>query len=209
MCWWSPIDGVSRKVAISKSVKRDDPTTAQIAITVDRSVLMDRTFRPDDAMTRLYYHAKSIGYLFDYDPTMEVFHFTARGESDIPRRVIIESGRATPRGERTIRIRTVCVSADGKPIRASKREDAIALLERNHDPATQCRFAAEPKSGNVEVLVHQILETIDSPELKSHIDAVVRTAGELEVAWAGRVITESPRAARAKAPRTATDINGA
>lgn len=209
LCWWSPIDGVSRKVAIGTSVKRDDPTTARIAVTVDRSVLMDRTFRPDDAMMRLYYHAKSVGYLFDYDPAMKVFHFTAKGESDTPRRVIIESGRATPRGERTIRIRTVCVSADGKPIRASKREDAIALLERNHDPATQCRFAAEPKSGNVEVLVHQILETMDSPELQAHIDAVVRTADELEVAWAGRVVTEPPRAPRAKAPRTATDINRA
>jgi hypothetical protein len=209
MCWWSRIDGVSRKVAVNRSDERDDPTTTRIAITVDRAVLMEKTLRPDDAMMRLFYHAKSVGFLFDYDPATESFHFTARGESGTPRRIIIESSRATPRGQRTIRIRTVCVAADGKPIRPSKREDAIALLERNHDPATQCRFAAEPKSGNVEVLVHQILETMDSPELQAHIDAVVRTADEFEVAWAGRVVAEPSRSSRAKAQRTATDINGA
>lgn len=209
MCWWSPIDGAVRKVAIGTSVKRDDPTTARIAVTVDRSMLMDRTFRPDDAMMRLFYHAKSVGYLLEYDPALEAFCFETKGEGDKPRRVIIESGRATPRGQGTIRIRTACVAADGKPIRPSRREDAIALLERNHDPATQCRFAVEPKSGNVEVLVHQLLETMDSPELQSHIDAVVRTAGEFEVAWAGRVVAEPSRSARAKVQRPATDAPGA
>jgi len=101
------------------------------------------------------------------------------------------------------------VSGDGKAIRPSKREDAIALLERNHDPATQRRFAVEPKSGNVEVLVHQLLETMDSPELQAHIDAVVRTAGEFEVAWAGRTVTKPSRLARGKAQWPAADGSGA
>lgn len=206
MCWWSPIDGAVRKIAIGTSVKRDDATTARIAVTVDRSVLMERTFRPDDSMMRLFYHAKSVGYLFEYDPAPGVFLFDAKGEGAKPRRVIIEPGRATPRGQGTIRIRTMCVAGDGKPIRPSKREDAIALLERNHDPATQCRFAVEPKSGSVEVLVHQLLETMDSPELQAHIDAVVRTAGEFEVVWAGRPVAERPRSPRLKAPRPPTDV---
>jgi hypothetical protein len=208
MCWWSPIDGVSRKVAIGKSVKRYDLTTAQIAITVDRSELMGRSLRPDDAMMRLFYHAKSVGFIFEYDPAIEAFQFEARGERDRPRRVIIESGQATPRGQGTIRIRTVCVAATGKPIRPSKREDAIALLERNHDPTTQCRFAVEPSSGNVEVIVHQILDTMDSPELQAHVDAVVRAADEFEVAWASRVVAEPSRSSLAKAQRPALDIPG-
>jgi hypothetical protein len=208
MCWWSPIDGVARKLAVGTSVKRDDPTTARIAVTVDRSVLTDRTFRPDDSMMRLFYHAKSVGYLLEYDPVLGAFLFEAKGEGDKPRWVIIEPGRATPRGQGTIRIRTACVAGDGKPIRPSKREDAIALLERNHDPATQCRFAVEPNSGSVEVLVHQLLETMDSPELQAHIDAVVRTAGEFEVAWAGRASAEVSRVSRAKVqrPPTATPV---
>lgn len=202
MCWWSPIDGTSRKVAIGTSVQRDDPTTARVAITVDHHLLMNRTFRPDDSMMRLFYHAKSVGYLFEYDPTLGAFLFEARDEGDRPRRVIIESGRATARGQRTIRIRIACVGGDGKPIRPSRREDAIALLERNHDPATQCRFAVEPKSGSVEVLVHQLLETMDSPELQAHIDAVIRAAGEFEVSWAGRAGADAPRPSRGKAQKS-------
>lgn len=209
MCWWSPIDGASRKVAIGTSVKMDDPTTARVAVTVDRSVLMHRLLRPDDAMMRLFYHAKSVGYLFEYDPAMGAFAFAAKGEGDKPRRVIIESGRATPRGQGTIRIRTTCVASNGNPIRPSRRDDAIALLERNHDPATQCRFAVDPKSGRVEVLVHQLLETMDSPELQAHIDAVVRTAGEFEVAWAARAVAEPTRSIRGKAHRPGASESGA
>lgn len=205
MCWWSAIDGVNRKIAVGTTVKREDPTTARIAVTVDRSALMDRTFRPDDSLMRLFYHAKSVGYDFEYDPELGAFLFQAAGEGEKGRRVIIEPSRATPRGQRTIRIRTACVSSDGKPIRPSKREDAIALLELNHDPATQCRFAVEPKSGSVEVLVHQLLETMDSPELQAHIDAVVRTAGEFEAAWAGRTGAERSPSPRATAKKNAAD----
>lgn len=209
MCWWSPVDGVRRTVAIGTSIKTEEPTSARMAVTVDRSVLMDRTLRPDDVMMRIFYDAKSVGFLLEFEPATGAFHFETKGEGDRLRRVIIERGRANPQGEGTIRIRTTCFATDGKPIRLLKREDAIALLERNHDPETQCRFAVEPKSRNVEVLVHQLLGTMDSPELRAQIDAVVRTADAFEVAWAGREVAGSPRASPAKVQRPATDSSEA
>jgi hypothetical protein len=205
--WWSAIDGVARQIEVSTSTRRDDPTTARITVTVDRSALIERLFRPGDSMMRLFYHAKSVGFAFVYDPLIDAFLFEATEEGGKPRQVIIEQGRPTPRGQETIRIRTACLTRVGKPIRPSKREDAIALLERNHDPETQCRFAIEPKSKSVEVLVHQLLETMDSPELQAHIDAVIRTAGEFESAWADRPAVEMSRAPQSKSQRPGVDVH--
>lgn len=184
--WWSSVDGQARKIAVATSVRLEDSTTAKVAVTVDRATFVERVIRPSDAMMRLFYHAKGVGYAFEFDPAMNAFVHQAGGEGGVKRRIVVEAGRPTPRGQATIRVRTTCHDRNGKPVRLTKREEALALLERNHDPVTQCRFAVEPVSGNVEVLVHQLLETLDSPELQSHIEAVMNTAGEFEAMWASR-----------------------
>lgn len=180
ICWWSSVDGVPRKVSLGTSTRQDDPTTIHHALTVDSTPFVEKTFRPDDAMMRLYYHAKAEGYVFEYDPSLNAFiHLSGKGTAET-RRIIIEPGLPTSRGKPTIRVRTTCLHANGKPVSLSKREEAVSLLEHNHNPETQCRFAVEPGTGNVEVLVHQILETMDSPELQSHIEAVTTTVDVFE-----------------------------
>lgn len=204
VCWWSPIDGEARKLAVGTALSRDDQITARISVTVGPTKLVDRVFRLDDSMMRLFYHAKSVGYSLEYDPTIEAFVHQAVSEKGTSRRVIVEAGRPTPRGHGTIRIKTTCVTTEGKPIRLSKREDAIALLERNHDPDIQCRFAVEPMTGNIQVLVHQMLETLDSPELQAHMDSVVRTANEFEEFWAARIAAEPPRTRKSRSQKPNT-----
>lgn len=191
--WWSSVDGQARKTAVATSVRREDATIARVAVTVDRATFIERVIHPSDAMMRLFYHAKGIGYAFDFDPALNAFVHQAGGEGGVKRCIVVESGRPTPRGQATIRVRTTCHDRNGKPVRLTKREEALSLLERNYDPATQCRFAVEPISGNVEVLVHQLLETLDSPELQSHIEAVMNTAGEFEAVWASRQPTKPRR----------------
>lgn len=200
VCWWGSVDGVERKVAIGTSTKRDDATAARIAVTVDRGVLVERVFRPDDAMMRIYYQAKEAGFALEYQPLLNGFAHEAISAGERKRLIFIEPGRPTGRGQRTIRVRTSCRNAAGKPIRLSKREDALALLELNHDPAMQCRYAIEPSTGNVEVLVHQLVETLDSLELQSHIEAVNKTADDCEQLWAVRLATEPAKRSKAKAP---------
>jgi hypothetical protein len=197
LSWWSIVDGEQRKLAINTSARRDDPTTARFAVTVERATLVERIVHPNNAMMRLFYHAKSVGYAFEYDPNLDTFVLET-GEKGRKRRITIETGRPSLHGQATIRVRTTCLSENGKPVRLSKREDAVALLERNHDPVTQCRFAVEPISGNVEVLAHQLLETMDSPELQSHIEAVTKTADEFEVFWANRLPPPPRRAGKGK-----------
>jgi len=170
---------------------------------VGDAVLVSKELRPDDAMMRVFYHAKSLGYSLEFDPDLLAFVHDSRGVGGGARRVIIEAGRTTPRGQRTIRIRTVCALSSGKPIRLVKREDALALLERNFDSATQCRFAVEPQSGNVEAIADQMLETMDSAELQAHIEAVSSAASGFEGSWAARQNAEPVRPIRGKGRKSA------
>lgn len=188
--WWSSVDGQARKTAVTTSVRREDATSARVIVTVDRATFFERVIRPSDAMMRLFYHAKGLGYAFEFDPALNAFVNQPDRDGRPSRKIIVEAGRPTPRGQATIRVRTTCHDRQEKPVRLSRREDALALLERNHDPVTQCRFAVEPATGNVEVLVHQLLETMDSPELQSHIEAVISTADEFEVMWASHQATK-------------------
>jgi len=181
--WWSSVDRKARKITISTSVCCEDATTAKVTVSVDHTTFVERIIRPNDAMMRLYYHAKGLGYSFDFDPELNAFIHQTEGQDGMKRKIVIEAGSQTPRGQATIRIRTLCHDRKGNPIRLMKREDALKLLERNHDPQIQCRFAVEPGTGNVEVLVHQLLETLDSPELQSHFEAVINAASEIEAIW--------------------------
>ena len=196
ICWWPTSDPRSRKLAIETPALRVDPVTVRIELTVDRSTLTTAVFHPDDSMMRLFYQAKNIGYALEYDPARRAFVLDAGSESTKARQVLIELGRPTARGQDTIRLRTACRTANGKPARPRKREDYIALLERNHDPSTQCVFAVDPKSGNIELLAHQMLETMDSPELHAHIDAIVAMADEFETRWGQQSITDVPRSTK-------------
>lgn len=186
VCWWSGVDGVPRRLAVATEARAGEEAAARIAVTVDRAVLVERLVRPDDAMMRLYYQAKSVGFSCEYDPAVNAFVYQPGTSDGRKRRILIEPGRPTPRGQATIRVRTVCLGPGGTPVRLTKKEDAVALLERNHDPVTQCRFAVEPGTCNVEVLVHQLLDTMDSPELQSHVEAVDAAACDFEATLSTR-----------------------
>lgn len=201
---WSQGDKLRQNLpSATTSLQRVDSTSARLAVMVGDAVLVSKELRPDDAMMRVFYHAKSLGYSLEFDPDLLAFVHDSRGVGGGARRVIIEAGRTTPRGQRTIRIRTVCALSSGKPIRLVKREDALALLERNFDSATQCRFAVEPQSGNVEAIADQMLETMDSAELQAHIEAVSSAASGFEGSWAARQNAEPVRPIRGKGRKSA------
>jgi hypothetical protein len=205
VCWWGSVDGIERKVAIGTSTRRDDATAARIAVTVDRGVLVERVFHPDDAMMLIYYQAKETGFALEYEPLLNGFVHEAISAGERKRQIFIEPGHPTGRGKRTIRVRTSCRNAAGKPIRLTKREDALTLLELNHDPAMQCRYAIEPNTGHVEVLVHQLVDTLDALELQSHIEAVSKTADDCEQLWATRLAAEPAKRPKAKSQAPAAE----
>jgi hypothetical protein len=201
---WSEGGALRRNSPVVKaSLQRVDPTTARLAVMVGDSALVSRELRPDDSMMRVFYHARTLGYLLEFDPEISAFVHELQSVGGGARRIIIESGRATLRGQKTIRVRTVCTASGGKPIRLAKREDALALLERNHAPATQCRFAVAPQSGSVEVIADQILEAMDSVELQAHVEAVSSTASSFEELWNARRDSEPVRTVRGKGRKSA------
>jgi hypothetical protein len=189
--WSLPEGRANRRSAPGVSFMQRGPLAATASVLVEGGTLVSRGVAPDDSMMRLYYQAKSAGYSLDFDPWTGGFTYEVPEESGKKHRVIFEPGRKTARGQPTIRLRAVCRSGDVR--RGPSRADAIYLLERNHDPSMQCRFAIDPRSHNIEVLVDQLLETMDSPELVSHVDAVVRAAGDLDREWRDRSVFEAER----------------
>jgi len=200
LSWWSSVDSQPRRLVVGTSVRREDATTVRVAATVDREVLVERVIRPTDAMMQLYERVKVVGHELEFDPDMRALVCEADVPGGVKRRIVIETGSPTLRGDATIRVRTVCLTRDGSPVRATRREDTLALLERNHDPLTRCRFAVEPATGFVEVLEHRRLEPMDSTELWSLIEAVAITAEEFEAALAERPTAPPRRAATGKKP---------
>lgn len=198
--WWSSIDGRPRKLAIGTLTQREDSTTARVGVTVERSLLVERMIRPSDPMLRLFDQSKSAMGASEYDPELNAFIYEAIIEGSRKRKIIVEVGRPTLRGQATICVRTACLMPDGEPIRLSNREDAVAILELNHDPIAQCTFAVEPGSGHVEVLVHQSLETMSSPELQTNVESVNRGADEFEALWTSRR-TIAPRRSKKERSR--------
>jgi len=201
---WSQGDGLHQNLPVATtSLQRVDSTSARLAVMVGDAVLVSKELRPDDAMMRVFFHAKSLGYPIEFDPDLLAFVHDSRGVGGGARRVIIEAGRTTPRGQRTIRIRTVCALSSGKPIRLVKREDALALLARNFDLATQVRFAVVSQSGIVEAIADQMLETMDSAELQAHIEAVSSAASDFEDHWIARQKAAPARSVRGPGRKTA------
>jgi hypothetical protein len=196
--WWSGVDGQKRKLAIGTSMRTDNPTAVNAAVTVEGGVFVERLIRPSDAMVRLFEQATKGGQALQYDADLNALVYQAGAEGGPKRRLIIESGPVTKRGQGTIRVRTECLTRDGKPVRLSKREDAVALLERNYDPSTQCRFAIEPVSGNLAVLIHQLPEAMEWQELHAHIEAVSGLADGFEAEWAKRPASPARAAAKRK-----------
>lgn len=186
--WWPTADARPREVMVSLRSKLIDAVSGEAAILVAGKPLVTRKSSPDDMMMRLFYHAKNLGLGLEYDMDSGGFihEVTSESEGKPSRTILFE--KAGPCGESwaDVRILTACRDARGRAIKVARKEDALHLLERNADPATRCRFAVDPVSGGVQVLVHQILDTMDSVELRSHVDSVVGTAASFEDYWQRR-----------------------
>jgi len=185
---WSAVDGATRNITVSSRVKLIDALHGEAAILVRGKPLVTRTSSPDDMMMRLFYHAKNLGFGLTYDMASGGFtHEVASGSDGTPDRMILfEEAGAQGENRAGVRILTTCLDSRGRAIKVTRKDDAIHLLQRNADPATRCRFAVDPVSGGVQVLVHQILDTMDSLELRSHVDSVVGTAESYEAYWQKR-----------------------
>ncbi|MCZ7558541.1 MAG: FWWh domain-containing protein [Bacteroidia bacterium] len=194
--WWSGTVGQSTTNDFGVTIRHKDQTTAIVAATVDQSIMLERTIKPSDAMMRVYYEAKSVGFSSEFRPEFNALVYNYQSEQNTIRQIIIEEGPPTNHPDITIRVRTSCLMRNGKPVRITKREEATDLLERNYNPSALCRFAVQPGTGNVEVLVHQLLSTMDSAELQMHIEAVGNTADEYEIAWMDRQKSSTKRNAK-------------
>lgn len=183
--WWSAVDGATRSITVSSRAKLIDPLHGEAAILVRGKPLVTRTSSPDDLMMRLFYHAKNLGFGLTYDMASGGFTHEVESapESKPARTILFEEAGAHRENWAGARILTTCLDSNGRAIKVARKRDAIHLLERNADPATRCRFAVDPSSGHVQVLVHQILDTMDSLELRSHVDSVIGTAASYEAYW--------------------------
>jgi hypothetical protein len=205
--WCQDSGAINWRPVVSTPMERQDATSVHISVAVDGAALVSRVLRPDDSMMRAFYHAKSVGFPLEFDPLLGALVHEASSGVGVTRRVVIELGRTTPRGQKTIRIRTACAGPGRKSIRLARREDALDLLTRNHDPATQCRFALEPLTGNVEVIADQILDTMDSAELQAHIEAVVVAASDYESTWSSKRSVEPYRTTRGKRQKSTDSVD--
>lgn len=180
--WWSNVDGISRKMTVSVRSQLCEELRGESSILVGGKPLVTRESVPDDVMMRLFYHAKNLGVtlLFDTESGGFIHETPTKTEGQLTRRVFFEEAGAHAESRAGVRIRTTCRDIHGRGIKVTRKDDAIHLLQRNADPATLCRFAVDPASGHVQVLVHQILDTMDSLELRSHLDNVISTAVSYE-----------------------------
>ena len=203
--WWSAVDGIARSITVSSHAKLIDALHGEAAVLVRGKPLVTRTSSPDDMMMRLFYHAKNLGFGLTYDMVSGGFTHEVESESEgkPARTIVFEEAGAQGESRAGVRILTACLDSRGRAIKVARKEDAIHLLERNADPATRCRFAVDPASGGVQVLVHQILDTMDSLELRSHVDSVVWAAASYEAYWQKRSAKKPVSKRKPPVPETA------
>ncbi|MGP1308870.1 MAG: hypothetical protein ACTS27_01580 [Phycisphaerales bacterium] len=204
--WWSAIDALPRDKAVSSRSKLTDALHGEAAILVGGKPLVIRESSPDDMMMRLFYHAKNLGFGLTYDMASGGFIYELASETrgKPARTILFEQAAAQGENRAGVRIVTACLDSRGRGIKVARKEDAVHLLERNADPATRCRFAVDPSSGHVQVLVHQLLDTMDSLELRSHVESVISTAASYEAFWQQRP-TKSSKPTRKKSSSKKAD----
>ncbi len=159
----------------------EPPGTAVIRTTISGLLLWDRRTEPADDMKKLYLQAKAAGIELTFDPVWS--RFTARVDvgDDKPHTVFVEQGMRSRHNQPSVRFSSDCSLPAGRSARTLSKTELLALLERNADLDMQCRFGVSRTDGTLQVVAHQLVETLDVPELKAHLDAVARTASEVTV----------------------------
>ena len=165
----------------------EPPGTRQVTVAVGDCTVAGRRIGPSDDMSKLYYQAKAAGYSLRFEPIDDRFTVPVElGEGRL-RVVLVESGgRRTRLGKAVVRFMSTCRLGGGRFARALSKPELLRLLERNSDPDMHCRFAVDRKDGTLQVVVHQLVETLDVEELRGHLEAVARVAEETEQSWEAR-----------------------
>jgi len=159
--------------------------SVRMRTTVTGFVLSERRTEPGDDMKKLYFQAKSAGVELLFDPIWSRFTVAVDVGDETPHTVFVESGMRSWHNQPSVRFSSDCLLAGGRSAKALPKTELLALLERNSDLDMHCRFGVSRTSGRLQVVAHQLIETLDVPELKAHLDAVARTAAEVAALMSG------------------------
>ena len=178
--------GSDHEAEISLTSTDDEPLGVARAVTrIGGLVLSDRKLEPTDEMKKLYFQAKSARFALRFDPVWNRFLADVEIGEDNTRQVFIEAGRPSRHNQPSVQFSTNCELAGGRSAKALGKSELLSLLERNADLDMQCRFGISRTDGRLQLVAHQLIETLDIQELRAHLDSVARTAHEVTVSIAG------------------------
>lgn len=157
----------------------EPPGTARMRTTVSGLALSERRTEPADDMKKLYFQAKTAGIELLFEPVWSRFTTRVDVGNEAPHTVFVEPGMRSRHNQPSVRFSSDCPLPGGRSAKTLSKPELLALLERNADLDMHCRFGISRTDGTLQVVAHQLVETLDVPELKAHLDAVARTAAEV------------------------------
>ncbi|MBZ0265413.1 hypothetical protein K8I28_12180 [bacterium] len=186
----SSIDAEIFEPVVIKEVidqRQQDELHTSMFVTVDDKILHTLEMGPDDSMLRLFYQARDKGYNLQFDRERSWFYYVFQyPDSGRKQKIYVFAGEMNHRGNRTVRFGSVCEKYTRERYEKLVGSHKLqVLLETNSSPHMFCRFAIDDRFDNdsykqLVVIVDQILETIDIPELQQHIELVAKTADSYE-----------------------------
>lgn len=183
------------EVRLELAASDDEPSgTVRMRTTVSTLALSDRRTEPADDMKKLYFQAKTTGIELTFDPIWSRFLTRVDVGDEAPHTVFVEPGIRSRHNQPSVRFSSDCPLPGGRSAKTLSKSELLALLERNADLDMHCRFGISRTDGTLQVVAHQLVETLDVPELRAHLDAVARTAAEVtaRMARAGSPGAEPP-----------------
>lgn len=130
--------------------------------------------------------AEEAGFPMIYDPHLLRLSHVVRYQDGRQQTVYIDIGRPRASGEETVRIWTTCLDLTLAANRKRCTKDLLeTLLLRNDAVNANCRFAMKEDKSALIVLQDQIVKTVDTEEIRAHIEDVtsVADAFESEMGW--------------------------
>lgn len=144
-------------------------------------LLFEREVNAPLALRNISVKSEEAGYPMTYDPQLQRLMHVVRYDDGRQQTVHIDAGCPRPTGEETVRIWTACLDLTIAANRKRLTKDLFEkLLLRNCEVSANCRFALSEERSALIVLQDQIVKTVDTEEIRAHIEDVASVADQLE-----------------------------
>lgn len=157
-----------------KETAEKETASAEITVTVNNHYVCTRRIQAEHTLQRMFHLAKSFGIQLSYSVLHDELYYLWEFDNKDRQIIKITMNGKNLNGEEVVRFKSPCGSFRSR--RGLKIETLLGILSLNFRKGIHCSLAYDSENGELFLLSHQIVKTMDEAEFFSHLMEVATAA---------------------------------